>query len=147
VVITPAAGFVSAKGAMIIGVLAGVVPYLACTKLKQIFKYDDALDTFGVHAVGGTLGALVTGILATKDVNANLTDANSYAKANKLFELVGNGLWVEQVKAMVLTIILAVVATAVIAYIVKAVVGLRPTEEVETVGLDLAEHGEEGYHG
>jgi len=80
-------------------------------------------------------------------VNANLTDANSYAKANKLFELIGNGLWMEQVKAMVLTIILAVVATAVIAYIVKAVVGLRPTEEVETVGLDLAEHGEEGYHG
>ncbi|MEY4201191.1 MAG: hypothetical protein RLZZ265_2931 [Verrucomicrobiota bacterium] len=147
VVITPAAGFVNAKGAMIIGVLAGVVPYLACTKLKQIFKYDDALDTFGVHAVGGTLGALVTGILATKDVNANLTDANSYAKANKLFELIGNGLWIEQVKAMVLTVILAVVATAVIAYIVKAVVGLRPTEEVETVGLDLAEHGEEGYHG
>ncbi|MEQ2010252.1 MAG: ammonia channel protein, partial [Limisphaerales bacterium] len=147
VVITPAAGFVNAKGAVIIGVLAGIIPYLACTKLKQIFKYDDALDTFGVHAVGGTLGALLTGILAVKEVNANLTDANAYAKANKLFELVGNGLWIEQLKAMAITVVLAVVATAVIAYIVKAVVGLRPTEETETIGLDLAEHGEEGYHG
>ena len=72
VVITPATGFVNATGAVIIGVLAGVVPFLACTKLKAMFKYDDALDTFGVHAVGGTMGALVTGFLATADVNANL---------------------------------------------------------------------------
>ncbi|MSU28582.1 MAG: ammonium transporter, partial [Pedosphaera sp.] len=135
------------KGAVIIGVLAGIIPYFACTKLKQLFKYDDALDTFGIHAIGGTLGALLTGVLAVKEVNANLTDANAYAKANKLFELVGNGLWIEQLKAMAITIVLAVVATAVIAYIVKALVGLRPTEETETIGLDLAEHGEEGYHG
>src|SRR5882757_2044788 len=70
VVITPAAGFVSATGAVLIGV-AGVVPFLACTKLKAIFKYDDALDTFGVHGVGGTLGALLTGVFATADANAN----------------------------------------------------------------------------
>ena len=65
VVITPAAGFVTATGAVIIGVLAGVVPFLACTKLKNMLKYDDALDTFGIHGVGGTLGALLTGFLAT----------------------------------------------------------------------------------
>ena len=147
VVITPAAGFVDAKGAVIIGVLAGIVPFFACYKLKGWIGYDDALDTFGVHAVGGTLGALLTGILATASVNSNLTDGNSYAKANGLFKLVGNGLWMEQLKAMTLTIILAVVGTAIIAYIVKAVIGLRPTEEVERQGLDLAEHGEEGYHG
>ena len=70
VVITPAAGFVTPTGAVIIGVLAGVVPYLACTKLKAFFKYDDALDTFGVHGVGGTLGALVTGFFATPEANA-----------------------------------------------------------------------------
>ena len=70
VVITPATGFVNANGAVIIGLLAGSVPFLACTWLKNIFKYDDALDTFGVHGVGGTLGALMTGILATTDVNA-----------------------------------------------------------------------------
>ncbi len=147
VVITPAAGFVDANGAMIIGVAAGLIPFFAVLKLKRWFGYDDALDTFGVHAVGGTLGALMTGFLATSSVNGNLTDANSYAKANGLFKLIGNGLWMEQVKAIGITIVLAVVGTVVIAYIVKAVVGLRVSEEVETVGLDLAEHGEEGYHG
>jgi Amt family ammonium transporter len=147
VVITPAAGFVDANGAMIIGVAAGLIPFFAVLKLKAWFGYDDALDTFGVHAVGGTLGALMTGFLATSSVNSNLTDANSYAKANGLFKLIGNGLWMEQVKAIGITLVLAVVGTVVIAYIVKAVVGLRVSEEVETVGLDLAEHGEEGYHG
>src|SRR6185503_13025541 len=79
VVITPAAGFVTSTGAVFIGVLAGVVPYLACTKLKALLKYDDALDTFGVHGVGGTLGALVTGFLATPEANANLsTNLSSY---------------------------------------------------------------------
>ncbi len=147
VVITPAAGFVDAKGAMIIGVLAGIVPFFAVVKLKGWLGYDDALDTFGVHAVGGTMGALLTGFLATSSVNPNLTDANSYAKANGLFKLIGNGLWIEQLKAIGLTLVLSIVGTVVIAYIVKAVVGLRPTEEVESLGLDLAEHGEEGYHG
>jgi Amt family ammonium transporter len=145
VVITPAAGFVNATGAVIIGVCAGVVPYLACTKLKAMFNYDDALDTFGVHAVGGTMGALLTGILATSDVNANLL-SDAYAKKNGLAALVTNGgLWMAQLKAMGITIVLSVVATLVIAYIVKAVIGLRPTPEVETQGLDINEHGEEGY--
>jgi ammonium transporter, Amt family len=146
-VITPAAGFVDAKGAMIIGVAAAIIPYFAVVKLKGWLGYDDALDTFGVHAVGGTLGALMTGFLATSSVNGNLTDANTYAKTNGLYKLIGNGLWIEQLKAIGLTLVLAVVGTVIIAYIVKAVLGLRPTEEVETVGLDLAEHGEEGYHG
>src|SRR6201999_2552932 len=90
VVITPAAGFVMPTSAVIIGVLAGVIPYLACTKLKGFFKYDDALDTFGVHGVGGTLGAFVTGIFATADVNANL-------KTN-LANYLGKTLWLEQLK-------------------------------------------------
>jgi Amt family ammonium transporter len=138
VVITPAAGFVSSSGAVIIGILAGIVPYLACTKLKAIFKYDDALDTFGIHGVGGTLVALLTGFLATHDANANL--------ATNLKDLVGNGLWLEQVKAVGLTIVWSVVATAVIAFIVKAVLGLRPDRETEENGLDQADHGEAGYH-
>ncbi len=147
VVITPAAGFVDATGAMIIGVAAGIVPFFAVLKLKAWFGYDDALDTFGVHAVGGTLGALMTGFLATSSVNGNLTEANSYAKANGLFQLVGNGLWLEQLKAIGITLVIAIVGTVVVAYVVKAITGLRVSEEVETVGLDLAEHGEEGYHG
>jgi Amt family ammonium transporter len=138
VVITPAAGFVNTSGAVIIGILAGVVPFFACYKLKGWLGYDDALDTFGVHAVGGTLGAFLTGILATHDVNANL--------ATNLKDVVGKSLWLHQLAAMALTIVLSVVMTIVIAYVVRALVGLRPSEDVETAGLDLAEHGEEGYH-
>jgi ammonium transporter, Amt family len=138
VVITPATGFVNASGAVIIGILAGIIPYLACTKLKSWLKYDDALDTFGVHGVGGTLGALLTGFLATEEVNGNLS--------TNLKGIVGHTLWIEQLKAMALTVTLSVVATVVIAYIVKAVVGLRPDEEQEEQGLDLTDHGEQGYH-
>jgi len=157
VVITPACGFVDVTGAVIIGVCAGIVPYFACWKIKAWLGYDDALDTFGVHAIGGTMGAFLTGVLATNKVNANLVnnladvgnkmDLANPATKNGLANLVANGgLWMEQLKAMGLTIVLAVVGTAIIAYIVKAVIGLRPTEEVESLGLDLAEHGEEGYH-
>ena len=148
VVITPACGFVNTTGAVIIGIAAGLIPFFAVVKLKGWLGYDDALDTFGVHAIGGTLGALLTGFLATGSVNPNLTDANAAAKANGLAKLVaGGGLWIEQVKAIGITLCLAVVGTIVIAYIVKATIGLRVNEEVETIGLDLAEHGEEGYHG
>jgi Amt family ammonium transporter len=144
VVITPAAGFVDPTGAIVIGVLAGAVPYLACTKMKSMFGYDDALDTFGVHAVGGTLGALVTGFLATAGVNSNLTGA--YATKNGLAKLVTDGgLWLEQVKAIGITLVLSILATVVIAYIVKALVGLRPTQEAESQGLDITDHQEEGY--
>jgi len=139
VVITPAAGFVDATGAIIIGILAGVVPFIFVIKLKAVFGYDDALDTFGVHAVGGTLGALVTGFLATHDVNANL--------ATNLKDVVGHTLWIEQLKAIGLTLALSVVATVIIAFVVKAAIGLRAAPEVESAGLDTSEHGEEGYVG
>jgi len=137
VVITPACGFISPSSAMLLGVLAGAVPYFACTKLKGWLGYDDALDTFGVHAVGGTLGALVTGIFASTEVNANL--------GLNLADIVGNTLWLEQVKAIGFTIALAVASTVVIGYLIKLTIGLRPTVEVEQLGLDVSEHGEEGY--
>ncbi len=144
VVITPAAGFVNASGAVIIGIVAAVIPYLAVTRLKAIFKYDDALDTFGVHAVGGTIGALLTGLLATNEVNSNLL--TGAAEKNGLAGLVAHGgLWLEQVKAIGVTLALSIVATIVIAFIVKALIGLRPIAEVERQGLDINEHGEEGY--
>jgi ammonium transporter, Amt family len=142
VVVTPAAGFVTPSGAFIIGILAGAVSFLACTKLKAMFGYDDALDTFGVHAVGGTLGALLTGMLARNSANPNLGNFLKDKVTDTLFQ----PLVFQQLKAIVFTILLSVVATVVIAFIVKYVVGLRPTEEVERQGLDLAEHGEEGYH-
>jgi Amt family ammonium transporter len=138
VVITPAAGFVTPSGAVLIGVLAGVIPYFACTKLKQFFKYDDALDTFGVHGVGGTLGALLTGFLATPEVNGNLN--------TNLGHLVGKTLWLEQLKAMGVTIAMALAGTAILAYALKAVLGLRPDMDNEEQGLDNFDHGEAGYH-
>jgi Amt family ammonium transporter len=138
VVITPAAGFVTPTSAVIIGVLAGVIPYFACTKLKSALGYDDALDTFGVHGIGGTLGAFVTGIFATPDVNANLN--------TNLKDIVGHTLWVEQLKAMGLTMALSLIGTVVLAYAIKAVMGLRPSIEDEETGLDLSDHGEMGYH-
>ncbi|MES2659888.1 MAG: ammonium transporter [Verrucomicrobiota bacterium] len=132
VVITPAAGFVTATSSVIMGVIAGVVPFLAVAYLKNLLGYDDALDTFGVHGVGGTLGAILTGVFADE-------------KANSVVAGLKDGLLVEQFKAVGLTIVWSVVATAIIAYIVKAVIGLRPTAEIEEIGLDLAEHGEQGY--
>jgi len=138
VVITPAAGFVSANGAMLIGILAGVVPYFACTKLKHALGYDDALDTFGVHAVGGTLGAFLTGLLATPDANPNLL--------TNLKDIVGKTLWVEQLKAMGLTLALSIIGTAVLGYALKLTIGLRPSAEEEESGLDVSGHGEKGYN-
>ena len=96
-----------------------------------------------VHAVGGTLGALLTGMLARTSANANLSNfLGKYVTNTKFQPLV----W-EQLKAIGLTLVLAIVGTTIIAFIVKAIVGLRVSPEVETSGLDLAEHGEEGYHG
>jgi ammonium transporter, Amt family len=138
VVITPAAGFVTANGAVIIGVLAGAVPFVACTKLKNALGYDDALDTFGVHAIGGTLGALLTGLLATTAANPNLT--------TNLADIVGKTLWIEQLKAMGVTLVLAVGGTCILGYALKLSIGLRPAADDEQVGLDLSDHGERGYH-
>jgi Amt family ammonium transporter len=141
VVITPACGFVEPKGAMIIGILAGTIPYIAVVFLKPLLGMDDALDTFGVHGVGGTLGAIMTGVLARNAANGNLA-ANL---KDYVTDSAGQKLVFEQFKAVAITIVLSVVSTAIIAFIVKAIIGLRPTPEVETAGLDISEHGEEGY--
>jgi Amt family ammonium transporter len=144
VVVTPACGFITVGGALIIGVFAGIIPFIFCTGVKKMFGYDDALDTFGVHAVGGTLGALLTGFLATKDVNGNLVGA--YAQQNGLDKILESGtLWIEQLKAIGVTLALSLVATFIITMIVKVLIGLRPSVEDEDTGLDLAEHGEAGY--
>jgi ammonium transporter, Amt family len=142
VVITPACGFVTASGALIIGVVAGIIPWFFCYKVKGWFGYDDALDTFGVHAIGGTLGALLTGMLARNSANGNLATNLKDKVTDHFFQ----PLVIEQLKAIGVTLALAIVGTIVIAFVVKVLIGLRPTEEVESVGLDLAEHGEEGYH-
>lgn len=132
VVITPAAGFVTVTGSVIMGVAAGIVPFFAVSYMKKLLGYDDALDTFGVHGVGGTLGAILTGVFADDSVNSVVTGLK-------------DGLVIEQLKAIALTVVLSVVGTAIIAYIVKFTIGLRPSPEVESQGLDITEHGEEGY--
>ena len=142
VVITPACGFVTPQGSLVIGLAAGVIPWFFCYKVKGWFGYDDALDTFGVHAIGGTLGAILTGMLARNSANANLALNLKAYVTDTLFQ----PLLLEQLKAVGITIALAVIGTAVLAFVVKMLLGLRPSEEVEMTGLDLSEHGEEGYH-
>ena len=149
VVITPACGYVAPGGAVIIGVAAGIIPFFACTKLKSRLGYDDALDTFGIHAVGGTLGAFLTGLLATASVNTNLGSSIAAplnpATQNGLAKIVGHTLWLEQLKAIAVTIVLAVVGSAIIGAIVRGLIGLRIAPEIERQGLDINQHGEEGY--
>jgi Amt family ammonium transporter len=143
VVITPACGYVTPQGSIYIGIAAGTICWFMCYKVKGWFGYDDALDTFGVHAIGGTTGAIMTGMLARNAVNGNFaTNLKAYVTDSWFQPLV----W-EQCKAVGITIVLSVVGTVIIAYITKLLVGLRPTEEVEITGLDESEHGELGYHG
>ncbi len=137
VTITPACGYVDVTGAMVAGVLGGLIPFVACTKIKALLGYDDALDVFGVHGVGGLVGLVITGVFASATANPNLT--------TNLAALVGKSLWVEQLKGIGITLALAVGGTAIMALAVKGVMGLRPTIEAEIEGLDISEHGEEGY--
>ena len=137
VTITPACGFVDATGGVVCGVLGGVVSFLACTKLKSWLRYDDALDVFGVHGVGGTLGMVLTGVFATSAVNPNLE--------TNLKALLRGGLVTEQLKGVAVTLALSVIGTALCALVVNVVVGLRSSVEEETEGLDLSDHGEEAY--
>jgi Amt family ammonium transporter len=137
VVITPACGFVTPTGGMIIGLFAAVVPYIFVVFVKNMFGYDDALDTFGVHAIGGTIGAILTGFLATADVNPNLT-------AN-LKDIVGKTLFLQQFKAVAVTLAIAIAGSFILAYVVRFSIGLRPSPENESTGLDLTDHQEEGY--
>jgi ammonium transporter, Amt family len=140
VAITPASGFVKPMPALIIGLLAGIVCYLMVSIVKNMFGYDDALDAFGVHGVGGTLGAILTGVFATKEINdvlsgkpMGLVDGNAGQVLNNA---IGAGI----------AIVLGAVGTFIILKICDAIVGIRcePQEEIE--GLDLAMHGEEGYN-
>lgn len=126
VAVTPASGFVNPTGAFIVGIVAGVVCYLSAVKLKHALGYDDSLDAFGVHGVGGVVGALLTGALADPAINA-----------------LGKGASVAtQLYGIAFTILWTAIVTFVILYIVKALVGLRPSTQEEVEGLDISQHGE-----
>ena len=133
----------SAGGAVIVDAVAGLVSYVACTTIKRAFRYDDTLDVFGVHGVCGTVGLLLAGILASS-ANPNLL--GSIAEANGLkAALTGGSLWLVQLKAIGITLLLVLPATLLITLLVKWTIGLRPGGEIESQGLDIHEHGEEGY--
>ena len=126
VAITPAAGFVDPMGALIIGLIAGVVCFVASTSVKNALGYDDSLDVWGVHGVGGIVGAILTGVFADPAINALGKDATV----------------LKQLYGIVFTIIWTAVASFVILYVVKALVGLRPSKQEEIEGLDVTLHGE-----
>lgn len=139
VAVTPAAGFVKPGPALIIGLIAGIFCFLMVSAVKNMFGYDDSLDAFGVHGAGGTLGAILTGVFATKEINALFGD-----KGMGLLE--GNGgQVVNQLIGVGIAIGLGVVGTFIILKIVDMTVGVRATGEEEIEGLDLSMHGEEGY--
>jgi Amt family ammonium transporter len=130
VAITPASGFVDPVGSLVIGVAAGIGCYWGATSLKHMFGYDDSLDAFGVHAVGGIIGALLTGVLARAAIaKPGLIDGNAYQVVIQIYGILG-------------TLIYDAIATLIILFIIKAIMGLRVSEEVERDGLDLSLHGE-----
>ena len=126
VAVTPAAGFVDPTGALIIGVISGAVCYVAAVKIKHALGYDDSLDAFGVHGVGGFVGAILTGLFADVAINA----AGEGATMGKQFF------------GAAVTVVYTAIATAIILYVIKAIMGLRPTKQEEMEGLDIALHGE-----
>src|ERR1700690_1075205 len=145
VAITPAAGFVGPMSAMIIGLIAGGGCYLMVARVKAALGYDDSLDAFGVHGVGGTIGALLTGVFATKLVNPIFKDAQGHALPSGMLD--GNYHQIlNQAVGVGIAIVLAVVGTLVILKVVDLVVGVRVSSEDEVQGLDLTQHGEEGYY-
>lgn len=138
VCITPASGCVQPMPAILMGIAAGVVCYYACGALKTRFGYDDSLDAFGVHGVGGTLGALLIGLFASREVG---DEANGL-----IYDLrEGFSLLLGQAVAVLVTIVFSLVVTFVLLKILDATIGLRVDHEEEIRGLDLSEHGEEGY--
>jgi ammonium transporter, Amt family len=133
VAITPASGFVDPRGALIIGVAAGVICYWATTSLKHALRYDDSLDAFGVHGIGGMVGAILTGVLAVAWVGgegkSGLIDGNPHQVLVQLY-------------AITVTVVYDVVVSLILLKLVDLTVGLRVDAEVEREGLDLALHGE-----
>ncbi len=137
VCITPAAGYVQPMSAFLMGVVVSIVCFTACTALKSKFKYDDSLDAFGVHGVGGTVGAILTGVFATQVVKPDTTE--------KLGLLEGGNLLMAQLGATAITWGYTLVCTFVILKVLDLTMGLRVSQQDEIQGLDVSQHGEEGY--
>jgi Amt family ammonium transporter len=136
VAVTPASGFIGPVSSVILGAVAGVLCYLAVLA-KSSLGYDDALDVVGVHGVGGIWGAIATGLFASKAINPAGSDGLFFGNPGQL--------WV-QIVAVLATVVYSLVATLIILYVVKAIVGLKVTDENEVIGCDTSEHGETAYN-
>jgi Amt family ammonium transporter len=143
VAVTPAAGFAGPMGAIVLGLIAGVVCLFFCSTVKNTFGYDDALDVFGIHCVGGIIGAILTGILVNPSLGG--TGIMDYAVGKTADYSFGTQL-VAQIKGVLLTLVWSAVGSLIIYKIVDLVVGLRPTVDQEREGLDLNDHGERAYN-
>jgi Amt family ammonium transporter len=139
VAITPASGFVTASSAVVIGLLGGIACFLG-VRLKDKMGFDDSLDAFGVHGIGGMVGALLTGVFATKMINPGGADGIFYNFAE------GFGLFFEQILGIVITVVYAAVVTVIIAKLIDVTIGLRVSNDIEVQGLDGTLHGEQAYH-
>jgi Amt family ammonium transporter len=145
VAITPAAGFVGPMPALAIGLVAGIFCYWMVAKVKARFGYDDTLDAFGVHGAGGTIGALLTGIFASSAVNPIFKDAKGAELPSGLIQGNAHQL-LNQFVGVAIAWVLATVVTLAILKVVDVLIGLRVSEDHEIQGLDLSQHGEEGYY-
>ncbi|MFQ5734457.1 MAG: ammonium transporter [Planctomycetaceae bacterium] len=138
VCITPACGFVTPRSGIVLGLAAGVVCFYACTTIKSKFNYDDSLDAFGVHGVGGALGAILTGVFATRAVTGEAAAKGGLVDGHA-------SLLVNQIISIGAAAVFAGVGSLVILKVLDATMGLRVSQDDEIKGLDLSEHGEEGY--
>ena len=152
VAVTPAAGFAGPMGAIILGLVVSPICIFFCSVVKNAFKYDDSLDAFGIHGIGGIVGALGTGLLVNPVWGgAGIVDYTSCAKDgdistcdNAVYNLVGQ--MTSQAKAVGVTILWSLVASLIVFYVIKLIMGIRATADAEEEGLDISEHGERAYH-
>jgi Amt family ammonium transporter len=147
VAVTPASGFAGPMGSIVLGLVAGAVCYVFCSSVKNAIGYDDSLDVFGIHCVGGILGAIATGILVNPDLGgAGIPDYVSKPGELAVAEYVfGTAVWA-QIKAVLFTIAWSGIGSAILFKIIDVTIGLRVTQEEEREGLDLADHGERAYN-
>jgi Amt family ammonium transporter len=146
VAVTPAAGYAGPMGAVVLGLVAGLCGFIACTWLKRVFGYDDSLDVFGVHCVGGVLGALATGLLVAPALGG--TGVVDYIARPGQMTIVYDlpTQMAAQVKTVAITLAWSGLLSVIFFRLIDLTVGLRPVREKERTGLDLSDHGEKGYH-
>ena len=147
VAVTPASGFAGPMGSIVLGLVVGGVCYVFCSSVKNAFGYDDSLDVFGVHCIGGILGALATGILVAPSLGGvGLVDytVNPGSAAPGAYSM-GGQLWI-QIKAVVVTLLWSGIGSAILYKLVDLTIGLRVTPEEEREGLDITDHGERAYN-